>query len=173
MPEDRLKEVVGWIDGRVTAYERGEKVPHDKWNHYDEQSEAYLHYVLARAGRAKKGRIQALINAIPKSARGEQAEDRYLLEAALYLAGDRRYAAELKAVDATPIAPDRINSWSFYSDRRARGLELSTFFELFGTAPEGESAREPGRREPRERAGVGILEHAGAGVGRDPGSASG
>ena len=139
VPEDRLKEVIGWIDGRVTAYERGEKVAHEKWNHYDEQSEAYLHYVLARAGRGKKGRIQALINAIPKSPKGEQAEDLYLLKAALYLAGDRRYAAELKAVDATPIAPERINSWSFYSDRRARGLELSTFFELFGAVPEGEA----------------------------------
>jgi len=139
VPEDRLKEVLGWIDARVTAYERGEKVPHEAWNHYDEQSEAYLHYVLARANRGKKARIQALINAYPKDPKGEQAEDLYLLKAALYLAGDRRYAADLKAVDSSPIAVDRINSWSFYSDRRRRGFQLSVFFELFGADAAGDT----------------------------------
>ena len=139
VPEDRLKEVLGWIDGRVTAYERGEKIAHEPWNHYDEQSEAYLNYVLARAGRGKKGRIQALIDAYPKQAKGEVAEDLYTLKAALYLAGDRRYAADLKAVDASPIITERINSWSFYSDRRRRGFMLSEFFELFGADPAGET----------------------------------
>ena len=138
VPEDRLKEVLGWIDARVTAYERGEKIAHEPWNHYDEQSEAYLHYVLARANRGKKGRIQALITAFPKDPKGEQAEDLYFLKAALYLAGDRRYADDLKKVDGTPIAVERVNSWSFYSDRRRRGLMLSVFFELFGADPAGE-----------------------------------
>jgi alpha-2-macroglobulin len=139
VPEDRLKEVLGWIDGRVTAYERGEKIAHEPWNHYDEQSEAYLNYVLARAGRGKKGRIQALIDTYPKQAKGEIAEDLYTLKAALYLAGDRRYASDLKTVDATPIVAERINSWSFYSDRRRRGFMLSEFFELFGADPAGET----------------------------------
>jgi uncharacterized protein YfaS (alpha-2-macroglobulin family) len=138
VPEDRLKEVLGWIDGRVAQYERGEAVHHDRWNHYDEQSEAYLHYVLARAGKGKKARILALITHLPAAATGEQAEDLYMLKAALYLAGDRRYEKDLKAVDTSPIADDRINSWSFYSDRRRRGLMLSTFFDLFKTDPAGE-----------------------------------
>ncbi|MEO6774066.1 MAG: MG2 domain-containing protein [Kofleriaceae bacterium] len=142
VPEDRLEEVLGWIDARVTAYERGDKIVHEPWNHYDEQSEAYLHYVLARAHRGKKARIQALIDASPKAAKGEQAEDLYLLEAALYLSGDRRYAADLKAVDSTPIASERINSWSFYSDRRRRGFQLSVFFELFGADPAAEPLAE-------------------------------
>jgi uncharacterized protein YfaS (alpha-2-macroglobulin family) len=94
--------------------------------------------VLARAGKGKKARILKLIGDIPKNATGEQAEDRYLLEAALYLAGDRRYANELKAVDASPILDTRINSWSFYSDRRRRGVMLSVFFDLFGADPAGE-----------------------------------
>ena len=142
VPEDRLKEVLGWIDARVTAYERGEKIQHEPWNHYDEQSEAYLHYVLARAGRGKKGRIQALIDAFPKQPKGEIAEDLYTLKAALYLAGDRRYSGDLKAVDSSPIIAERINSWSFYSDRRRRGLMLSQFFELFGADPAGEALAE-------------------------------
>jgi uncharacterized protein YfaS (alpha-2-macroglobulin family) len=137
VPDDRLKEVLNWIEGRVAQYERGEYVGHT-WNHYDEQSEAYLHYVLALAGKGHKARIQKLISTMPAGAKGEQAEDLYMLKAALYLAGDRRYEKDLKAVDTSPIAEDRINSWSFYSDRRRRGFMLSTFFDLFGNAPEGE-----------------------------------
>jgi uncharacterized protein YfaS (alpha-2-macroglobulin family) len=138
VPDDRLAEVLNWIEGRVAQYERGEYVHHDKWNHYDEQSEAYLHYVLALAGKGRKARIQKLISMIPAGAKGEVAEDLYMLKAALYLAGDRRYAKDLKAVDASPIAEDRVNSWSFYSDRRRRGMMLSTFFDLFGNDPAGE-----------------------------------
>ena len=138
VPEDRLKEVLGWIERRIAAYERGEKVAHERWNHYDEQSEAYLHYVLARAGRGKKARVLNLVSHMPANARGEQAEDLYMLKAALFLAGDRRFERDLKAVDASPLADDRINSWSFYSDRRRRGLMLATFFDLFGNDPAGE-----------------------------------
>ena len=61
-----------------------------------------------------------------------------MLKAALYLAGDRRYEKDLKAVDTSPIAEDRINSWSFYSDRRRRGFMLATFHDLFGNDPAGE-----------------------------------
>jgi len=75
---------------------------------------------------------------VPKNAKGEQAEDLYMLKAALYLAGDRRFTDDLKAVDTSPVSPDRINSWSFYSDMRRRGLMLSTFFDLFGHDAAGE-----------------------------------
>src|SRR5215831_13915036 len=75
---------------------------------------------------------------MPAAARGEQAEDLYLMKAALYLAGDHRYEKDLKDVDASPIADERINSWSFYSDRRRRGFMLSTFFDLFKNDPAGE-----------------------------------
>ena len=138
VPEDRLKEVLGWIEGRVAAYERGERIAHEPWNHYDEQAEAYLHYVLALAGKGKKARMLQIVGEIKASATGELAEDRYMLEAGLYLAGDRRFEKALKAVDTSPIALDRINSWSFYSDRRKRGFMLDTFFDLFGTDPAGE-----------------------------------
>ncbi len=138
VPDDRLAEVLKWIDGRVTAYERGQKIVHAPWNHYDEQSEAYLHYVLALAGKGKKARIAKLISEIPAHAGGEQAEDLYTLKAALYLTGDRRYEKDLKAVDTSPIVDERINSWSFYSDRRRRGFMLSTFHDLFGNDPAGD-----------------------------------
>ncbi|HEY5951808.1 MAG TPA: hypothetical protein VIV40_40210, partial [Kofleriaceae bacterium] len=108
------------------------------YHHYDEQAEAYLHYVLALAGKGKKARILKLIEAIPAKATGEQSEDLYMLKAALYLAGDRRFAADLKTVDASPVLKERDNYWSFYSDRRRRGMQLSTFFDLFGNDPAGE-----------------------------------
>jgi len=138
VPDDRMKDVLAWLEGRVAQYERGVKIRHETWNHYDEQSEAYVHYVLARAGRGKKARVLNLISKLPAAAKGEQLEDLYLLKAALYLAGDRRYGNDLKALDVSPVTDDRVNSWSFYSDRRRRGLMLNVFFDLFGTDPAGE-----------------------------------
>jgi len=139
LPEDRLKEVLAWIDTRAAAYERGlGKYDRHSSIYYDGQVQAYFHYVLALAGKGKKARILKLISELPATAKGEQLEDLYLLKAALYLAGDRRYAQDLKTVDASPIGLERVNSWSFYSDRRRRGMMLSTFFDLFGNDPAGE-----------------------------------
>ncbi|HEX8108501.1 MAG TPA: alpha-2-macroglobulin family protein, partial [Kofleriaceae bacterium] len=123
VPDDRLKEVMAWIEGRVAQYERGEKIRREPWNHYDEQSEAYLHYVLARAGKGRKARILALIEHMPAGARGEQAEDRTLLEAALFLAGDRRFDKELRAVDASPIADDRLKEVMAWIEGRVAQYE--------------------------------------------------
>jgi uncharacterized protein YfaS (alpha-2-macroglobulin family) len=137
VPEDRLQAVLTWIENRAAERE-SRKLSTASWHRYDEQAEAYLHYVLALAGKGKKARILRLIEQIPATAKGEQAEDRYMLKAALYLAGDRRYAADLKTIDASPVSKERINSWSFYSDRRRRGLQLSTFHDLFGNDAAGE-----------------------------------
>ena len=139
VPEARLASVIAWLEGRTSIYERG-AFPRDRWHSklYDEQAESYMHYVLAVAGKAKKARILQLLGTIPARATGAQAEDRYLLQAALYRAGDRRYEKELKAPDTSPIAKTRANDWSFYSDRRRRGLMLSTFHDLFGNAPAGD-----------------------------------
>lgn len=139
IPDDRLKEVLAWIDNRAAAYERGlGKYARHSYVHYDGQVQAYFHYVLALAGKGKKARIERLIAEVPANPKAEQLEDVYLLKAALYLAGNRRYAADLKQVDASPILPERSNYWSFYSDRRRRGMQLSIFFDLFKNDPAGE-----------------------------------
>src|SRR5262249_10764531 len=138
VPEDRLDNILTWIENRAAAYERGEAVGHRAY-HYGDKSEAYLHYLLALAGRGKKARIQKLVEGIPATATGELDENRYMLMAALYIAGDRRYEGELKKPDTSPIARDRSSSYSFYSDRRRRGLVLATFFDLFGHDPAGET----------------------------------
>lgn len=136
VPADRLQSVLAWIESRAAEIES--KPQTAALRRYDEQSEAYLHYVLALGGKGKKARIQKLISQFPANPTGEQAEALYMLKAALYLAGDRRYAADLKAIDASPIAKERSNNWAFYSDRRRRGLMLSTFHDLFGADPAGE-----------------------------------
>jgi hypothetical protein len=67
------------------------------------------------------------------------AEARLLLQAAIYLAGDRRYEAQLKHPDLSVFDHDRrSHGWSFYSDRRARALALVVFEDLFGDDPAGE-----------------------------------
>jgi uncharacterized protein YfaS (alpha-2-macroglobulin family) len=137
VPEDRLQNVLSWIDARTNELE-AEPWKTDRRYYYQAQGEVYLHYVLAIAGKGKKARILKLIERLPVNAKQEQSEDRYLLIAALYAAGDRRYAAELKAPDTSPIINDRNNSWSFYSDRRRRGLMLSTFVDLFGNDAAGD-----------------------------------
>jgi uncharacterized repeat protein (TIGR01451 family) len=139
IPEDRLREVLNWIDTRAAAYERG-LGRYDRHSHvyYDGQVQAYFHYVLAMAGKGKKARILKLIADMPLAKKGEQLEDIYLLKAALHRAGDRRYEADLKTVDASPIVPERSNWWSFYSDRRRRGMQLAIFYDLFKNDPAGE-----------------------------------
>ncbi|MGE0545777.1 MAG: alpha-2-macroglobulin [Kofleriaceae bacterium] len=143
VPDDRLADVISWIEHRVANFEHSADPSRKRrFGLYYDQGEAYLHYVLALAGKAKKARILSLISQLPASAKAEQLEDLYMLKAALYLAGDRRYAADLKAVDASPIAPQRVNSWSFYSDQRRRGFMLSTFHDLFGNDAAGEPLAE-------------------------------
>jgi alpha-2-macroglobulin len=137
IPDDRLAEVITWIEQRAQQRERG-VFQRAAFRYYDEQAESYLHYVLALAGKGKKARILALISQFPANAKGEQAEDVYMLKAALFLAGDRRFERDLKKVDTSPISAERVNSWSFYSDQRRRGLMLSTFFDLFKLDPAGE-----------------------------------
>jgi uncharacterized protein YfaS (alpha-2-macroglobulin family) len=137
VPDDRIANVLTWIENRTAEMESNTWKTGRSW-YYEEQGEVYLHYVLALAGKGKKARILKLIEHLPKDAKQEQSEDLYMLQAALYLAGDRRYAADLKAIDTSPIINDRNNSWSFYSDRRRRGLMLSTFFDLFKNDPAGE-----------------------------------
>lgn len=139
IPEDRLKDVLAWIDTRAAAYERGlGKYARHSYVYYDGQVQAYMHYVLALAGKGKKARIERLIAEVPAAAKAEQLEDLYMLKAALYLAGNRRYETDLKSVDASVILPERSNWWSFYSDRRRRGMQLSIFFDLFKNNPAGE-----------------------------------
>jgi hypothetical protein len=104
------------------------------------EAEPYVQYVMALAGKGRKARVQKLIDGLAKGTTltGQQRENEYLLKAALYLSGDRRYEKDLRNPDLSPVTNERHNSWSFYSDRRRRGVMLSTFQDLFGNDASGE-----------------------------------
>ncbi len=134
--EDRLDEALGWMERQITnVYEAGgERARRDG---YSENAEPYMHFVLARAQRARKARILKLIEALSSNPGGERREHLAMLQAALYQAGDHRFESELKRPDLSPVSDHRDNGWSFYSDRRRRGFLLATFVDLFGRDPAG------------------------------------
>jgi len=99
----------------------------------------YMHYVLARAGRARKAQASRELAKLAGVSRdGLAKESTYMLKAALWHAGDRRYEGELKTPDVSPVTDERRNRWSFYSDRRRRALTLTIFGEMFGSDETGE-----------------------------------
>ncbi len=165
VPDDRLEEVLGWIDARVTAYERGEKIAHERWNHYDEQSEAYLHYVLARAGRGKKAPDPGADQQLPEGAerragRGSvPAEGRALPRRRSPLRRGPQGRGQLADRDRA----DQLVELLLRSP--APRLHAVDVLRAVRRRSGGRGARAARRRDARERARLGLLQHAGAGVG--------
>jgi hypothetical protein len=144
VPQDRVDEALAWMSQQVTRNEGG-----GTGGSHEEEAEAYMHYVLALGGKGHKARAQKLLESLPARqglSEGMRAEQEYMLKAALYVAGDRRYEKDLRAPDLSPVKDERSNGWSFYSDRRRRGFMLSTFQDLFG----GDAAGEPLARQVAE-----------------------
>lgn len=110
---------------------------------YTAEAEAYAQYVLAVAGRPQKARAAVLVDTLSRSDTPSAPESLFLAKAALYQAGDRRYADELARPDVRPIDRKREGGWSFYSDLRRRGLMLAVSADLFGNSTTARSAREP------------------------------
>ncbi len=117
VPPDRLDAILDWaeraLDGDSVAY-----------------GAAYLHFVLARAGRKRTAQSARLAQTL--SGRADASEDAFLARAAVYLGGDRRHEALLRAVDVSPIDAARALYGNYYSDLRRRGLVLATRVDLFG-----------------------------------------
>lgn len=122
VPPGAVEEALTWLaqqaDSRAS---RGEV----------DDTTAYLHYLLARAGRARTGQAARAIASLPAG----RAEARRLLAAALYLGGDRRFEAELRNPDLRPISNARAWDRSYGSDLRTRGMALALHQELFGVGP--------------------------------------
>ncbi|MEM1203629.1 MAG: MG2 domain-containing protein [Acidobacteriota bacterium] len=125
--EERLDDALSWIERRISNhFEAG------RAQNWQARAEPYMHFVLALDGRARKARMERLLGQLGGRPRGEQAEHRFMLQAGLYLAGDRRHEALLQSPDITALADQRDNGWTFYSDRRRRAFMLSTLVDLFG-----------------------------------------
>ncbi len=137
VPQDRLDAAVDYL-AQASSNLAGGGVRHEWSELGDGDPEPYVQFVLALTGKANRGRLQKLIDRMAPNPTGEQAEELYMLQAALWLSGDRRYEGALKRPDVSALTDERSNRWSFYSDRRRRGFMLSTFVDLFGQDPAGE-----------------------------------
>lgn len=137
VPSTAVDDAIAWMEQDLNAGGGS----YSDWGGYGE-AEPYMQFVLALAGKGRKARLQQLIDERAGAKRGERAEQLYMLQAGLYLAGDRRHEAALKNPDLSDLDPKRDNSWTYYSDRRRRGFVLATFVDLFGPDPAGQPLAE-------------------------------
>jgi len=137
VPQGRLDEALAYLEREAAGSENGTASYDSKYGLPPDAWEPYVQYVLSLAGRGRPARVQRLVETFPKEPRGAQLERLYLLQAALYLAGDRRYEAALRKPDVSALSAERSWGWDYYSDLRRRGLLLSVFIDLFDSDPAG------------------------------------
>ncbi len=131
VPKANVQDAIDYLDREVrTANVASWTDPHH--GGLSPGGAAYMHYVLAKAGRGNKKQMLNLLQASPEVPDGAAAEAKYLLMAGLYLSGDRRFEKELKNPDLSPVVDERRNDWTFYSDRRRRAFQLAVYTDLFG-----------------------------------------
>jgi uncharacterized protein YfaS (alpha-2-macroglobulin family) len=104
----------------------------------DEGNAPYMHFVLAKANKGNKAKMRELLEKLGADPKGYDAEKQFMLRAALYIAGDRRFEAQLKQSPLTETNV-RPNNWFFWSPLRTRGFELLVREELFP----GDASAEP------------------------------
>lgn len=136
VPQESLDEALEWMERQITH--QFERLSEDDLPVWRRRAEPYFHYVLALADRGRKARVEELIKKFEGQDGAMVKEHLYMLQAALYLAGDQRYEAALKNPDLSLVTDLRTNDWSFFSDRRRRGFMLSAFVDLFGRDKAGE-----------------------------------
>lgn len=133
VPQHRLDEALDWMERQISNhYEAGQESWHSR------HSEPYMHFVLALSDRGRKARVEKLLAAMPERPTRREREKQFMLQAALYMAGDHRHENALRRLELAPVSDHRRNGWSFYSDRRMRGFMLSTYVDLFGRDTEAE-----------------------------------
>jgi alpha-2-macroglobulin len=130
--EGPLKDALDYLDREVGGRADGDP----------DGTQAYAHFVLARAGRGLPAQAQETLERYdekPKKWRyyGRNLETRTLLMTAMYLSGDRRHESALRDLDTSTITGDRRNTWSFYSDLRRRGMVLALYQDAFGVDDKG------------------------------------
>lgn len=131
VPQARLDEAVGWMKQAARR---------SKYDH----ARPYMFYVLARAGEADKAAIRSEIERLERddSDNSNRGEDLFVAKAALHLAGDRRYADDLKELSGLPTDATDGNEYgrTFYSHLRHFGWMLSIHLNLFGRTDQAESS---------------------------------
>ncbi|MDP6932154.1 MAG: MG2 domain-containing protein [Myxococcota bacterium] len=145
VPADALEDALDYLQNVVENQSGGAR------------DTAYPHYVLALAGKGLPARalatLEPLLESSARDRRNTRAETVYLLQASLYLSGDRRYETELKRPEVELSTRRNANDHLFYAALREAGLVLATYRDLFGR--EGaqelteEIAKEMARRNVR------------------------
>lgn len=146
VPQGALDRAVKWLDRNAENRSGGPK--------FRGTHPGYVQYVLSKAGKPHQAVVKTLLNGMKGSLDGPQREGRMLLQAALQVAGDRRYEKDLRKPDVSDVDGSRRNGWSYYSDLRRRGMTLTVFHELFGSDNDGTAladlvARKLKGQEPR------------------------
>ncbi len=145
----RVDEAVNFIKNTLT-YKRNYE---DRKRGYSvTNSEPYLHFVLAKAGKGRPGRIRRLIKNPNKKWGGLKEENMFLLKAALYLSGDRTYEKDLQEVPLE-ISDKRINGWAYWSDLRTKGLMLNIMEDLFPKSETNELLAQSIAKRLKQRSG--------------------
>ncbi len=141
--KDRVDEAVAFIERVLTD---NPSLIDPKYGYSVAKSEPYMQFVLAKAGKARQGRIKSLIENHGSDWNEMEDENMFLLKAALYLSGDRSYEDDLKTA-YSKLGEKRLNDWSFWSALRTRGLMMNVLEDLFPNDP----ALEPLARSISER----------------------
>ncbi len=137
VPKERIQKALDWMEEYVDSRGTGSG---DTW--LGTPGLAFMHFVLASADQARKATVRKLVETLPKQPSGVERERAYLLKAALFLAGDRRYESSLKSPYVDTATGDRETGETFYSNRRRRAMVLYVFEELFGHDEAGEALAE-------------------------------
>ena len=134
VPQDRIDDAVEWIQRALSADDDRADI---------RSARAYMHYVSALGGASdKKADMLDQLNILQGRRVSSGVRDTFrdeqilLLQAALHVSGDLRFESQMLDVDVSAVESTRRNGWSFYSDRRRRGLTLTVLSDLFGARPE-------------------------------------
>ena len=131
VPQGRIDDALAYLENEVANVYEARDVSYGVY-----RGEAYAHYVLAAAGKGRKARIEKVLATIDdKNSRWNwsgHSEARFLLQAALYAAGDRRGEKALRDIETDAIGGQRLNDWTYFSEGRARGMALTILAEQLG-----------------------------------------
>lgn len=124
VPGPALDRALKWLSQMVATPPSSER--------YSSNPHPYAHLTLALAEKGKPAQALQMIRKIGTPQTGAAVEHLYMLKAALYLAGDRRYEKDLRALDGLDLESERDDRWSYYSNKRRNAFIVATFIELFG-----------------------------------------
>lgn len=129
VPDERVRMAIRYLGQRLNnqlVYREPKYAANWSWYGWDD--EPYIHFLMATQGNAHKARIEKLL----ESGVYFGFESLYMLKAALYLTGDKRFESDLRYPE---IRIDLSKRWGYYSDLRALGFVMNIHTDLFPDDP--------------------------------------